>query len=109
LSAQLGGNAAPVAPRSDPAPRGGELRPVPAPSAPAAPLVGRESEMLRLRLMANEARAQRSGRVALLVGEPGMGKTRLFEELRYALRDPAPCMLDAVAHEAERNRPLAPF
>lgn len=80
-----------------------------APSAPAAPLVGRERQLERLCLAAEEARSQRCGRLVLLLGEPGMGKTRLLEELRYRLREPRPWLLDGVFHEAERNRPLAPF
>jgi DNA-binding CsgD family transcriptional regulator len=50
--------------------------------------IGREAELDRLRAMLEAARARRGG-VALLVGEPGIGKTRLAEELAvYAwLRD----------------------
>ena len=46
----------------------------------ASPLVGREQEMARL-LEALEAAIGRRGRVVELVGEPGMGKSRMVEEL----------------------------
>lgn len=42
--------------------------------------VGREAESHQLRLMLDAAR-KNSGGVALLVGEPGIGKTRMAEEL----------------------------
>ncbi len=42
--------------------------------------VGREAESQQLRLMFDAAR-KNSGGVALLVGEPGIGKTRMAEEL----------------------------
>ena len=46
----------------------------------ASPLVGREQEMAVLR-EALESAIGRRGRVVELVGEPGMGKSRLIEEL----------------------------
>jgi DNA-binding winged helix-turn-helix (wHTH) protein/tetratricopeptide (TPR) repeat protein len=50
-----------------------------APSPPSG-LVGRERELARLEAICEEARAGRGGLV-LLVGEPGIGKTRTVEEL----------------------------
>lgn len=103
LSARLGESASPhrAAPRAD----------APAKSVRGAstPLFGRDAEVARLCLIANEARSQRSVRVILLVGEPGMGKTRLLDELRHDLSDPPPSVLHAVFHQAERSRPLGPF
>jgi class 3 adenylate cyclase len=58
-------------------------RPTAEPDA-LAPLVGREAEMDRLSAMAEELRAGR-GQVLLLVGEAGIGKTRLLTELRGLL------------------------
>lgn len=81
----------------------------PRPSAPARALVGRDRELGRLLAIAEESRTQRSGRVVLVTGEPGMGKTRLCEELRLRLEPLSPYLLDGVFHEAERHRPLAPF
>jgi DNA-binding winged helix-turn-helix (wHTH) protein/tetratricopeptide (TPR) repeat protein len=51
----------------------------PAPG-PQRPFVGREDAMQRLRVALAEARGALT-RVALLVGEPGIGKTRTLEEL----------------------------
>lgn len=79
------------------------------PQKPARPLVGRDAEIARLVMIAHEARSQHSARIVLLLGEPGMGKTRLLEELRYRERDPAPFLVSAAFFEAERDRPLAPF
>jgi class 3 adenylate cyclase/tetratricopeptide (TPR) repeat protein len=50
------------------------------------PLVGREPELEVLTGAAESARAGR-GRLIELVGEPGIGKTRLLEELRAAAGD----------------------
>jgi DNA-binding SARP family transcriptional activator len=78
-------------------------------AAPGRALIGRDREIGRLLLIADESRAQRSGRVVIVTGEPGMGKTRLCEELRQRLEPQAPYVLEGVFHEAERHRPLAPF
>jgi predicted ATPase len=47
---------------------------------PTGPLVGREPELRRL-LVALDGVATGQGRVVLLAGEPGVGKTRLTQEL----------------------------
>lgn len=80
-----------------------------APEPPVKPLVGRDREISRLCLIADEARLQRCVRVVLVIGEPGMGKTRLLQELLYRQAPAAPSVLEATFHEAECNRPLAPF
>ena len=51
---------------------------------PLTPLVGRHQELAELHALAREARTGR-GRIAALVGDPGMGKTRLTFELAEAL------------------------
>ncbi|HVH05949.1 MAG TPA: AAA family ATPase [Myxococcota bacterium] len=59
-------------------------RPDPAPDAaprPADPFVGRDADLAALEAAWAEARAGR-GRVVLLSGEAGIGKTRLADELR---------------------------
>lgn len=55
-------------------------------TAPDSPLVGRESE---LALLLEAAKALRSGRGSAMriVGEPGMGKTRLLDELEQRAPD----------------------
>lgn len=54
-----------------------------------APLVGRQEEMAALRIRVGQV-SQGQGGIVCLIGEAGMGKSRLIEELR---------------HEAERNLP----
>ena len=46
-----------------------------------APLIGRDTELARLRQAFGVVRAGR-GRIATVLGEPGLGKTRLLSELR---------------------------
>src|SRR5207253_9037518 len=50
-------------------------------AAPQLPLVGRDEELAVLRASVEEAR-RRTSRVVELDGEPGIGKSRLVEELR---------------------------
>jgi DNA-binding SARP family transcriptional activator len=65
------------------------------PGAPAyarrldAPLVGRTEELERLRTAYADARDSRHCRVVTVVGEAGIGKTRLMRELVFAVRDEA--------------------
>jgi class 3 adenylate cyclase/tetratricopeptide (TPR) repeat protein len=47
--------------------------------------VGRESELSRLREAFDEALGSRSARLITVVGEPGLGKSRLIAELRESL------------------------
>ncbi len=56
------------------------------PVAGATPVVGRDAEMAQLMGALGELVAGR-GRVVLLVGDPGMGKTRLLSELRELAED----------------------
>ena len=58
--------------------------------ARATPLVGRDGEMATLRRAVDEALEGRGGMVAL-IGEPGLGKSRLIEETRayWSTRRPA--------------------
>ncbi|MFY9616129.1 MAG: adenylate/guanylate cyclase domain-containing protein [Candidatus Dormiibacterota bacterium] len=46
-----------------------------------SPMVGRDAELARLRELLATARAG-TGRAAVIIGDPGLGKTRLLEELR---------------------------
>lgn len=50
------------------------------------PMVGRGTELARLRAIWDDVRDGR-GRAVLLVGEPGIGKSRLVEELRRNVAD----------------------
>ncbi len=56
-------------------------RGVDAPDAGLTPLVGREVELTYLSAIFDKASAQASPQFALLVGEPGIGKSRLVREL----------------------------
>ena len=58
------------------------------PVQPATPLVDRAAELERMRAVFDELEAGR-GRVVLLVGEAGIGKTRLLAELRSLAADRA--------------------
>ena len=68
----------------------------------APPLIGREHEMRAL-FDALESATRRRGRVVELVGEPGMGKSRMVEELisQAGSIDPAPRSMRAL-RELER-------
>jgi DNA-binding SARP family transcriptional activator len=72
------------------------------------PLVGRHAEMTRLRALLNETVAGR-GRVALVTGEAGIGKSRLVEELvaEHARREGR--VLVGRAYETEQILPLRPW
>lgn len=57
----------------------------PVPGGQAGPFVGRAEELVQLKTAMTEALAGR-GRVVLLVGEPGIGKTRTAQELTAEAR-----------------------
>jgi predicted ATPase/class 3 adenylate cyclase len=61
----------------------GELRNV---SGLAAPLIGRDDEMDILRRSLNQIQ-QGSGQIACLIGEAGLGKSRLIQELKLETSD----------------------
>jgi DNA-binding winged helix-turn-helix (wHTH) protein len=67
---------------------------------PAGIFVGREGVMGELRAALDDALAGR-GRVALLVGEPGIGKTRTAEELAAEARARGAVVLTGRCHEGE--------
>lgn len=79
-----------------------------APLDPVEPLVGRRAEIAIL----NEglhAAAQEQLAVALLTGEPGIGKTRLMETLAQRARGDGFAVLRGGAFEAEGMPPYLPF
>jgi len=96
---------------SVPAPR--EAEPAAPPPRPPPPvdsgLVGREAERRRLLESLEEAVRQRRERAFLVTGEPGLGKSRLIEELRRAARDRGGTVLEGRAFEAEAGRPFGPW
>ncbi len=69
-----------VAPRVDT----GRVRGIP---GLTAPMVGREGEFARLRQIVEELVAQRRGRIVLVTGDAGIGKSRLMAEFKSYLAD----------------------
>src|SRR5215208_490274 len=73
-----------------------------------APLVGREAELAALlERLADAGRGE--GGVALLAGEPGIGKTRLLAELAARARREGWTVLAGQAYETEGMPPYLPF
>ena len=80
----------------------------PAMSAAEAPLIGREPELDRLRGRFRAACRGR-GHVVLVTGEPGIGKSRLVEELAAAGVSQGGRVLLGRAHESEQILPFRPW
>src|SRR2546421_9269985 len=78
------------------------------PHSPPAPIVGRQRE---LTLLMNHYEAVRGGhaRVVLLTGEPGIGKTRLLDEVALRTARDGAVVLHGNASEAEGMPPFLPF
>src|SRR5215212_7582706 len=73
-----------------------------------APLVGRDAELAALlRRLADAGRGQ--GGVALLAGEPGIGKTRLLAELAEHARRDGWRVLAGHAYDTAGMPPYLPF
>lgn len=78
-------------------------------TAPAGtPFVGRESELDQL-LRALSETVQRRGRVALIAGEPGIGKSRLAEQLAVRARQDAMRVLVGRCWEGAGAPPYWPW
>ena len=72
------------------------------------PFVGRGKEMARLRAKLDEARAGH-GSLVMLVGEPGIGKSRTIEEFAEQARARGALVLAGRCFEGEWAPPYAPF
>ena len=92
--------------------------PSPPPKPPAAQdtkgagelrLVGRDVELEQLRAAMAAAFEQRRCRAVLVVGEPGIGKSRLLDAAAALARDADALVLEATSYEAESIRPFALF
>ncbi len=69
------------------------------------PFVGRDDEM-RLLLGRWERTRESEGQVALVVGEPGIGKSRLVEEFRARIRDDAHLWIECAGDQFFENTPF---
>ncbi len=72
------------------------------------PLVGRDDEMAMLMRRWERAR-QRDGQLVLIVGEPGLGKSRLIDEFRGRLSDTPHTWLEWSCSQLLQNTPLHPI
>ena len=72
-----------------------------------SPLVGRERELETLGRLLEGALTGR-GSVAVIEGEPGIGKTRLLEETLRTARARGFEVLVGTGEELERDRPFGP-
>src|SRR5262245_26568775 len=72
------------------------------------PFTGRTVELGRLERRWEEARGGRGG-VVMLVGEPGIGKTRTLEEFAETARAAEALVLWGRCYEGEAARPYGPF
>ena len=72
------------------------------------PLVGREDELALLRRRWERAR-NGAGQLALIVGEPGIGKSRLVEEFRATLGESPHTFVELSSSQLLQNTPLHPI
>jgi class 3 adenylate cyclase/predicted ATPase len=72
------------------------------------PLIGRDEEMTMLMRRWDRAR-QGEGRLTLVVGEPGLGKSRLIEEFHTRLRDAPHTWVEWSCSQLLQNTPLHPI
>jgi transcriptional regulator with XRE-family HTH domain/tetratricopeptide (TPR) repeat protein len=75
---------------------------------PDSPLVARDAEMERL-LAALDRAVQGDGRLVLLAGEPGIGKTRLAQELTVAARERGVLVATGRCYEPQQSVAYYPF
>ena len=71
------------------------------------PLIGRQEEITMLMRRWERAR-QGDGQLALIVGEPGIGKSRLIEEFHARLRDTPHTWVEWSCSQLLQNTPLHP-
>ena len=72
------------------------------------PLVGREEELDLLRRRWERARGG-AGQLVLIVGEPGIGKSRLVEEFRATLGETPHTFVELSSSQLLQNTPLHPI
>jgi class 3 adenylate cyclase len=72
------------------------------------PLVGRDEEIAMLMRRWERAR-QGEGQLALIVGEPGLGKSRLIEEFHFRLKEMPHIWTEWTCSQLLQNTPLHPI
>jgi class 3 adenylate cyclase/tetratricopeptide (TPR) repeat protein len=72
------------------------------------PFVGRAAQLQRLTAKLEEA-CNGHGAVAMLLGEPGIGKTRMLEELSELAHEQGAMVLRGACYDGEWQRPFGPF
>lgn len=77
-------------------------------TAPGAPLIAREAELARLQAWLREM-WRRRGRLVLLTGEAGIGKSRLLQELVAGAARQGARVLTGRAYETEQILPFRPW
>ncbi|HZS93221.1 MAG TPA: AAA family ATPase, partial [Chloroflexota bacterium] len=92
-----------TAPQVEELPIGGYLG-----SLPANPLVGRENELGRA-IGVVETVQNGTGKLLLLLGEPGAGKTRLAQEITLQLRNRDFVIAAGRSYEPQQSVPFYPF
>lgn len=75
---------------------------------PSTELVAREAELKRI-LTAADAVAAGSGRLVLISGEPGVGKTRLAQEAMLTIRNRQFLVAAGRCYERQKSVPFYPF
>jgi len=95
--------APPEGPSAAPLPIGGFLG-----ALPSTELVAREAELQRV-LAAADAAAAGSGRLVLVSGEPGVGKTRLAQEAMLTVRNRRFLVATGRCYEQQQSVPFCPF
>ena len=73
------------------------------------PFVGREKELALLRLALLDRARDGAGQLTLLVGEPGIGKSRLVEEFRATLGETPHTFVELSSSQLLQNTPLHPI
>ncbi|HEV8247747.1 MAG TPA: AAA family ATPase, partial [Polyangiaceae bacterium] len=79
------------------------------PDSSLPPFVGRSAELSELERVLGGAALGQGPSVLVILGEPGMGKTRLLDELRARVTAAHGMVLSGRAFEAEAIRPYGPW
>ena len=88
--------------------RGGTREETPAALSSDISIIGRESEVERLTTLL-DATARGQGRVVAILGEAGIGKSRLTRELAAEMERRDGRVVTGACHDAERTLPLHPW